>query len=149
MTEKLKYYPRPQICTILTLRKLFDEFKTSKGPYIWYQSLGFSLYIPKTLANFLKSENQNFRCNASDSHISKVEPFLENDRIMCKRFLLSSLNLSEDKLHKYFKKQMPILVQCYLSLKKSVRLSKYRTIDTHYCPAQDLYYNIHVHVPPL
>ena len=99
------------------------------------------------LQQILKPENTNFRWNASDSHISKVEPFLENDRIMCIRFLLSSLNLSEETwtkiLHKYFKQQKPILVQCYPILKK-----KCQTIDTHYCPVDcHFYYNIHV--PPL
>ena len=38
-----------------TLRKTFDESKPSKGTYIWYQNLGFSLKIniPKHLTNFL------------------------------------------------------------------------------------------------
>ena len=55
MTKKLKYHLRhAKFRTFRTLRKIFDEFKTFKGPYIWYQNLGVSFYIniPKTLSNF-------------------------------------------------------------------------------------------------
>ena len=44
MAEKLKCHLRQaKFAHIETLRKIFDEFKPFKGPYMWYQNLGFSL----------------------------------------------------------------------------------------------------------
>ena len=66
-----------------TLRKGFDESEPSKVPYICYQNIGFSfsLYI-KFLKIYQLFCDQNIKkkkiWNASDSHISKMEPFWEN-----------------------------------------------------------------------
>ena len=65
-----------------TLRKGFDESEPSKVPYICYQNIGFSfsLYIKflKIYQLFCDQNIQKQIWNASDSHISKMEPFLEN-----------------------------------------------------------------------
>ena len=43
MAEKLKYHLQHENLHIWNIKENFYESKPSKGPYIWYQNLGFSL----------------------------------------------------------------------------------------------------------
>ena len=43
---------------------------------------GIKIQVPKTLAKFCNQKIKNEMWNANDSHISKVEPFLESCRLL-------------------------------------------------------------------